>query len=727
MFYYAHSSMDNERGWQTLAEHLKKTAQIASEKSKIFGAEELAFLCGLLHDLGKYSKEFQLRLQGRDGRVDHSSAGAQKAVALFGKGIGTVLAYCIAGHHGGLLDYGTPASTEGTLYARLQAKVCDFCAYKEEIAIDSENMPSIPPVSPQKGEEGFTLSFFIRMLYSCLVDADFINTEEYMNGVIKPRGGHASIQELDAAWDSFLYGLKAAHQTRINVKRNEILQRCLHMAESAPALYSLTVPTGGGKTASSLAFALKHAQKNEMRRIIYVIPYTSIIEQNAAIFKRHLGEDNVLEHHSNFQFDKGTDENNQIANEKIRLASENWDISVVVTTNVQFFESLFASKSSKCRKLHNIAKSVIIFDEAQMIPTQFMRPCFLSISELVRNYGCTSVLCTATQPSVYESGILDMQPVEIMQNPGALYEDFKKVTVRDIGEVEDTSLTSQLNALKQVLCIVNTRRHAREIFKQLAGDCYHLSTLMCPAHRKEVLSQIRIRLNPQSQKPCRVVSTQLIEAGVDVDFPVVYRAMAGIDSIVQSAGRCNREGRLKEGILYVFRPSSKAAAIKGYLKKTAEISEMVFRKHNDPISLEAIDYYFKLLYDIEGLDALDRNHVLECFAGTRKAPFAFDFQTAENRFHLIDSEMYPVIIPYNEEAEGLITALPFSTSLKNMARKLQPYTVSVYKWEFEKLISNGAVRRIKDDFYILEDAELNYDSQTGLILPEDPKGEAIFI
>lgn len=726
MFYYAHSSSDNGKEWQTISEHLKKTAQIASEKSEAFGAEEFAFLCGLLHDLGKYSKEFQLRLQGRGGRVDHSSAGAQVAVALFGKGIGTLLAYCIVGHHGGLLDYGTAASTEGTLSARLQAKVCDFSAYKEEIIVDSEHMPSVPALGPQKGNEGFTLSFFIRMLYSCLVDADFINTEEYMNGVSKPRGGHASIQELDAAWNSFLSGLMAAGQTWINVKRNEILLRCLHMAESTPGLYSLTVPTGGGKTASSLAFALKHSQKNKMRRIIYVIPYTSIIEQNAAIFKRHLGEDNVLEHHSNFQFDKETDENNQIANEKIRLASENWDIPVVVTTNVQFFESLFANKSSKCRKLHSIAESVIIFDEAQMIPTQFLRPCFLSISELVSNYGCTAVLCTATQPSVYESGIMDTQPVEIMENPKKLYEDFKKVTVRDIGEVEDALLTSQLNALEQVLCIVNTRRHAREIFGQLAGDCYHLSTLMCPAHRKAALDEIRKRLNPQSTKPCRVVSTQLIEAGVDVDFPAVYRAMAGIDSIVQSAGRCNREGRLKEGILYVFRPLSKAAAIRGYLKRTAEISEMVFRKHHDPISLEAIDYYFKLLYDIEGLDALDRNHVLECFEGTRKTPFAFDFETAANRFHLIDSETYPVIIPYNGEAEELIRSLPFCKSLSAAARRLQPYTVSVYKWEFEKLISSGVVRRIKDDFFILEDAKLNYDSHTGLILPEDPKGEAIF-
>jgi len=568
-------------------------------------------------------------------------------VNLYGEALGKLLAYCIAGHHSGLSDYGTAASTEGTLFARLNKIIEDYSAYKNELNLVSAKTLLNLPIKPIDEYQGFTLAFFIKMIYSCLVDADFIDTESYMSDTLKPRGNNTSISQLNDVFNKFLSDM-TFNKTKINIKRKEILERCLSMAKSATGLYSLTVPTGGGKTYSSLAFALNHSISNNLKKIIYVIPYTSIIEQNAKVFKDALGDENVLEHHSNYQFDNKDFEDIQAINEKLKFASENWDIPIVVTTNVQFFESLFSNRSSKCRKIHNVAKSVIIFDEAQMLPIQFLKPCLLAVSELVKNYGSTAVLCTATQPSINELLPSSVKSIEIMDNPKQLYDDFKKVKAVKKGEMDDDTLAGEINRLEQVLCIVNTRKHAKEIYNKLKGNVFHLSTLMCPVHRQETLAEIRQRL--KDKQPCKVVSTQLIEAGVDIDFPVVYRSIAGIDSIVQSAGRCNREGRLPTGNVFVFKPVSEYAKIKGYLERTAKVADMVFRRYDDPISLDAIDYYFKMLFDVEGEQAIDKKDIIACFE-QKSSQLEFNFQTAAERFKLIESNTYSIVIPYNEAAE----------------------------------------------------------------------------
>lgn len=725
MKYYAHSSEDITKLWQTIEEHLKHTAKIAGDYASKFNAEEFGYVCGILHDLGKYSQKFQQKLQGAIIRVDHSTAGAQEAVNLYGKSLGKLLAYCIAGHHSGMMDYGTQASTEGTLYARLNnSKIEDYSAYKSETDLFfSKSLPKLP-INVIGNNQGFTLSFFIRMIYSCLVDADFIDTESYMSDILKPRGNNATIIQLNSIFNEFLANL-TSNTTKINIKRKEILERCLSMAQSNTGLYTLTVPTGGGKTYSSLAFALNHAKINNLERIIYVIPYTSIIEQNAKVFKNALGEKDVLEHHSNYQFDnfKLDSEEFQSVNEKLKLASENWDIPIVVTTNVQFFESLFSNRSSKCRRIHNMAKSVIIFDEAQMLPIEYLKPCLLAVSELVKNYCSTAVLCTATQPSINELLPPSVKPIEIMDNPRQLYEDFRKVSVVKKGELDDDTLAAELNKLEQVLCIVSTRKHAKEIFNRLKDNAFHLSTLMCPVHRQETLAEIKQRL--KDNKPCRVVSTQLIEAGVDVDFPVVYRSIAGIDSIVQSAGRCNREGKLEIGNVFVFKPISEYAKVKGYLERTATVAEMVFRKYEDPISLEAIDYYFKMLYDIEGEQALDKKSINDCFE-ERGNMLEFDFKTAAENFKLIQNNTYSIVIPYNEEAEKLINEAQFSPYPRSVARKLQPYTISIYEYEYKALLKNAVLKTINDSFIVLDNFKDNYNQSTGLIIPKDTYGEAIF-
>jgi len=723
MKYYAHSSENPDKAWQTIFEHLSETADRAGKMASKFKAREFAFACGMLHDLGKYSDAFQEKLHGKQLRVDHSTAGAKEALILYEEALGKLLAYCIAGHHSGLLNYGTAASTEGTLFARLKKDIEDYSSFKNELDLTTiKTLPALQIRPIDREHQGFTLSFFIRMIYSCLVDADFIDTETYMSQTLKPRGNAVSINQLNSEFNKFLSNL-SYESTKINSKRNDILERCLTVASNNTGFYTLTVPTGGGKTFSSLAFALNHANLHDLEKIIYVIPYTSIIEQNAKVFKDILGEENILEHHSNYQYDRTDSENIQAVNEKLRLASENWDMPIVVTTNVQFFESLFSNRSSKCRKIHNIAKSVIIFDEAQMLPLEYLKPCLLAVSELVQNYGSTAVLCTATQPSINDLLPKGIKPIEIMDNPKQLYKDFKKVRVEKKGELDDDTLAEELNKLEQVLCIVSTRKHAKEIFNELEGSAFHLSTLMCPVHRNNTLAEIRQRL--KDGLPCKVVSTQLIEAGVDVDFPAVYRSIAGIDSIVQSAGRCNREGRLVEGKVFVFKPVSEYSKVKGYLERTAKVADMVFRKYDDPISLEAIDYYFKMLYDLEGQETLDKKGVIECFE-ERSKQLEFDFQTAAERFKLIESNTYSIVIPYDDTAKKLINEAQFSPYPRSVARKLQPYTISIYEYEYKALLKNAVVKTVNDCFIILDNFNKHYDQSTGLIIPKNIYGEAIF-
>jgi CRISPR-associated endonuclease/helicase Cas3 len=447
------------------------------------------------------------------------------------------------------------------------------------------------PFKPEKNRSCFQFSFFVRMIYSCLVDADFLDTELFMD-VEKAswRHGYPSIEYMNEQLQSYLGELTShALPTPINSYRTDILKQCLAAASQQPGLFSLTVPTGGGKTLSSLAFALKHALQFGKKRVIYVIPYTNIIEQNAAVFRTILGADAVLEHHSSFEPDE--------EDRRSRLASENWDAPLVVTTNVQFFESLFASRSSRCRKIHRIATSVVVLDEAQMLPVPLLKPSLEVLRELALNYGTTIVLCTATQPALstsetFKDGLENVR--EIVNEPAALYHSFKRVQTVKLPLLHDEELAGRLNEYRQVLCIVNTRRHARRLYELLPdrAGCHHLSALMCPAHRTGVLNRVRTALG--SGDPCRLVSTQLVEAGVDIDFPVVYRSLSGVDSIAQAAGRCNREGKMADlGKMFVFTPE--AGLPPGYFRQSAETAKAVLRHHVDPLSPEAVHAYFEQL------------------------------------------------------------------------------------------------------------------------------------
>ncbi len=699
---------ENSEETHLLKEHLEETAKIARIFADKFDAGENAYIAGLLHDLGKYSHAFQERIKGSNIRVDHSTAGAQEAVKRF-DAMGKIIAYCIGGHHGGLPDWGSLSDTSitGTLRGKLHNdNIHSYDGYKNELTELDQLKNSQLKIKPTNGI-GFAISFYTRMLYSCLVDADFLNTEAFMSDNKIERGHNVQLkdllEELNKKISSF-----GNPTNPINTKRNEILNSCIDKAKYERGLFSLTVPTGGGKTFSSMAFALNHAKENKMDRIIYVIPYTSIIEQNAEEFRKVFGDDVVLEHHSNFDFDDNETEKYK----KLKLSSENWDIPIIVTTNVQFFESLYANKSSRCRKLHNIVNSVIIFDEAQMLPLNFLIPCVKAISELVTNYNCSAVLCTATQPALDNLFPEGMEVKEICNDTKELYNFFKRTSIIKRGPMDDDSLVKEINEHRQVLCIVDTRKHAFDLYSCLDGDdVFHLSTYMCPLNRRETIAEIKDRLD--KNLPCKVISTSLIEAGVDIDFPIVYRAMAGLDSIIQSAGRCNREGKLKDdegrsilGEVHVFESEVKLST------SFSDITKGIMRRFDDVASLDAILAYFEeVQYNLsnKGLDTKKIYNKIE----EHGDKLDFEFKQIADEFKIIDDNTYPIIIQYNEKAKKLIEKLRVEEFHSKTLRSLQPYTVNVYKKEYNNLLESGRLKLVANEFAVLAD-ENSYNNETGI-------------
>lgn len=709
----AHLSPDGQRV-QTIQEHLEGTARLAAEFAQPFNGESQANLAGLLHDIGKYSDDFQQHLKGGH-KVDHSTAGAQAAYALHQPEV----AFAVAGHHGGLPDGGgksDPADAP-TLLGRCKKTVPSCAGWQAEITLPSAHRPTFP-------KDGFSSSFYIRMLYSCLVDADYLDTEAFMNHTsLRPSMGDSldillkRLQNHVAPWWN--------PTTPINRKRCEILRRCFdHGQAASPGLFSLTVPTGGGKTVSSLAFALTHAAAHQKRRVIYVIPYTSIIDQTASIFTSILGENNVLEHHSGSEAISSDLDTNGSCSPKV-LATENWDAPIIVTTAVQFFESLFANRSSRCRKLHNLADSVVIFDEAQTLPIPFLRPCVAAIGQLVQHYGVTAVLCTATQPALKPllNQLVPEFPLrEIMENPPELYTFFRRTTLHQAGKLSEEDLASRLHDISQVLCVVNRRAAAQHLYNMLPHEgCYCLTTLLCPADRKRLLAEIRSRL--KTGAPCRVISTSLIEAGVDLDFPSVWREETGLDSILQAAGRCNREGKHspEESLVTVFRLADQP--VPSMIRPNVDAAQSIFRQFSDPAHPSAIEAYFSLFLALKGDDALDQKGILAGFHHDMEGR-VFPFATAAERFQLIESPAVTIYLTL-PESQPLLNTLQAGAGNRALYRRLGQYGITVYPQHLEALQTAGAVEAIDQDNWVLRDMSL-YDRNTGLTL-DIPTGQGWMI
>ncbi len=677
--------------------------QLAAQKAACFGGEQLAAIAGLLHDIGKYTDEFQKKINGTRLSVDHSSRGAILAVKYYGKA-GRLLAYGIAGHHTGLAN-GRDPGERCTLEERLKGQGLPALLdqWQNEIQLPAMSELGPPPIKPVRERQVFQLAFLARMLFSCLVDADFLDTEAFYQRIEpcpsrRPRQSIA-LSDLRAALDTHLAGFKA--NSPVNRIRADILIHLRRQAGHAPGLFSLTVPTGGGKTLASLAFALDHAVRHGLRRIIYVMPFTSIVEQNAAVFRKALGplgEQAVLEHHSAFSDDRSKARQ---AHDKLRLAMENWDAPIIVTTAVQFFESLYADRPSRCRKLHNIASSVIILDEAQTLPLKLLRPCVTVIDELALNYRCSLVLCTATQPALqapqFKGGLQGVR--ELAPNPPQLFEQLARVQVRQVGILSDTGLQQQMTSRDQVLCIVNNRRHARALYQSIADQegARHLTTLMCARHRSQVLAEVRQRL--REGLPCRLVATSLIEAGVDVDFPTVLRAEAGLDSIAQAAGRCNREGKraLEASEVLVFRTENPDWKAPDELQQFAQAAREVLRNiPGDPLVPEAITRYFQQLYWQKGEDQLG-TPLLALIESKRLE--GIPFEMLADKFRMIDSVQCPVIIPFDDIARDALKALEFAAGCGELARQLQPYIVQLPRQGYNALLQSGAIQPVAPDRY----------------------------
>lgn len=713
--YIAHKS--KEGTVQTLKMHLQGVSDLAAAFAAPFGAGEHAAFAGILHDAGKYSPAGQKRMQDPEhtAKVDHATAGAK--IALNRKD--PFAASAIVGHHGGMPDLGGKGSVEGdcTLQGRCKKELTgelDYSAYWQENSIDEK---SPIPEWLIKDQKAFARQFYTRMLFSCLVDADFLDTESFMNPTSLRKHSTVSMNEMLDRLQRYISPWLQRAGSLLNEKRNEILKECLEKGTGRPGLYTLTVPTGGGKTVSSLAFALTHAVAHGMSRIIYVVPYISIIEQNAAIFADILGEDNVLEHHSGVETDATNDQEEEQVQRRM-LATENWDSPIIVTTAVQFFESLFSNKPSKCRKLHNIANSVIIFDEAQMMPLDYLRPCVQAICELTRKYHVTAVLCTATQPSL-QPFIQEYLPgettQEICQNPDELKAFFRRVRFRDGGSLHLNQVAESLMMKDQVLCIVNTRKKAQELFHMLPDEgSYHLSTWMTPEHRSAKLKEIRERLT--GGEKCRVISTSLLEAGVDIDFPQVWREKAGLDSILQSAGRCNREGKKKAEESEVVLFSFPDGPPKGILpNKTA--ADIAMESATYPDEAAAIQTYFEQLYRMKGTNALDSHDILT------KCRYA-EFKTIADNFHLIENDTRTVYIPNGKNTDDL-QELRNGRINRALIRRLGRSSVNIYPWDWEMLRKSGAVFLIDDYSGILENTDY-YDDACGLN-PWTEGSEAYFL
>jgi len=725
--YFAHSldGGGDRSGWQRLRDHLLATSCLAAAFAEPFGCKGAAALAGLLHDLGKYTPEFQARLSGVPTPVDHSTGGADLVRKLVGAHeylVAHLIAHAIAGHHAGLPDTITLEERIREGYPTLDP------VWREELSWDTTGLVPNFKWGKTWDEKAFQLGFLGRMLFSCLVDADFKDTEQFYNAAAGTRADRdwptlpSLLPELVGRFDAYMADKQAgAPASALNDLRRGILDHLRQQAERQPGLFTLTVPTGGGKTLASLGFALDHARQHGLTRIIYAIPFTSIIDQTASIFEDVLGQEIILEHHSAIEEEKPRFWQQR---DKLRLAMEDWAAPIILTTNVQLFESLFANRPSRCRKLHHLANSVIILDEAQTLPLPLLKPCMAALDELARNYGTTIILCTATQPALdqqhFSAGTgLPLAGRELAPAPEELARQLRRVTLVKGGVLSDEDLVQTLADHPQALVIVNSRKHALALYRtaQEAGleGLVHLSTRQHGADRRALLAQVRKRL--EDKQPCRLIATSLVEAGVDLDFPRVWRAEAGLDQIAQAAGRCNREGKrpVEDSIVTIFAAPDNPPPHE--IAQFAAAYGRIADKHQDHFSPAALTDYFTEVYWSRG-EALDQHKILGHFK-LDAVGLNCDYATVAGDFRMIDSGMVPVIINTVEAQEILKQLAGENVSAGKVARQLQPYLVAVPPKARALLLANKHLRFEReqdygDQFAVLQTTSF-YDQECGLL------------
>ena len=742
---------DSSYETQALLDHLHGVAELAqSYAERITDYPELGeigYLLGLLHDLGKYQEGFQRYIRQQSGldptlsgwRTPHSPAGARYAYDL--KQVGgnqqllKILSLCIGAHHRGLYNAsewkGQVVDSSDTKRAVADlVKGLKLEASQLEELLHKASLDKVTKAWNKIEEEDYQL--LVRMLFSCLVDADFLDTERFMSPdkSLVRQSAKASLKQMRAQLEEYVSHFN--REGRINEARAAFLDQCRNHGRTAKRkIYSLTLPTGAGKTVSSMMWALEHAIAQGCERIIYVIPYTSIITQTAQTFRDIFGADQVLEHHSDVDVKERLDE----ALEYTKLMTENWDVPLVVTTNVQFFESLYAHRVSRCRKLHNICNSVVVFDEVQMFPPRLLNPILRVVESLHSAFRVEPLFCTATLP-VFDKDILSdskrighkffflEEPIqEVVPYDAKLFAPFDKVRYHwDPLKLSTEELAERLAQHESFLCIVNSRNDAARLYTALQAQeksgegLIHLSRRMCSAHIQERIEEIRRRL--KAGEPVRVVSTQLVEAGVDLDFPVVYRAMAGLDSVMQAAGRCNREGRMAEpGEVYIFSLTDGTNALGEMNWAQGALEDLLDRlAEQGAPQREEIECYYKAFYnDVVSFDNKKDKEVSKRLWGEdndRCEELRFDYETASEYFKYIEDQSTSIVVPYDKAGKAIIKKLQSNLPLTRQEyRQMNRLTVSLY--ENDCLTLEGSISVNDSGIAYLTDDKL-YSTETGI-------------
>lgn len=719
--YIAHIREDTEE-IQTVKEHNEHTAELCREYS-IPACRDFMYVIGLYHDIGKYQKSFQRRIRGENLHIEHSICGALAAREKYRGALGILMGYCIAGHHSGIPDGGFPNDTpdKSTLQGRLQRKTENFSAYRNELAeteVDEKAFQKFMLRDCSRNLELFLdkFAFLTRYCFSCLTDADSVDTETFCH-LVRPRSMKADfkacLEKIEEKLNSFVC------KTDLQKTRASLQQQVFQKSDQDAEVYLMNMPTGSGKTLTSMKFALERALRGGKKRIIYIIPYNSIIDQTAEIFEELFqGCGEILRHQSTFSYEDSDKDDSEDYRRAVKRATENWDAPLIITTAVQFFESVYSNRRGKLRKLHNLADSILIFDEAHLMPQDYLQPCLRAIAYITRYLNSEAVFLTATMPDY--SGLMkqytfaDSKVLNLVQ-PSSLFEPFQKCSYQFIGERTGEQLLEMARESPSSLIIVNKRRTARELYQNCPGEKYHLSTYMAACDRRRIIHTIRERIQDLErdfpggrqvppERRILIISTSLIEAGVDLDVHTVFRELSGLDSILQAGGRCNREGLRRDAATFVFEYADKNKTAGS--DERANITRELFRKYPQISCPESISEYYERLFFLKKED-IQKNMITHDCCDVSSIPF----KTYSESFELIDSKTVSVVVPRDEHSRQLIDSLPFSGQAA--VRKLQNYVCSVYRWELEDLIRQHAVKDFDTGIYCLMNPDY-YDTETGI-------------
>ncbi|MDO4330467.1 MAG: CRISPR-associated helicase Cas3' [Lachnospiraceae bacterium] len=724
VIYKAHVN-ENTGKIQTVKEHSENTADLCRQFA-IPALADVMYAIGLLHDIGKFQESFQRRIDGAMIRVEHSTCGALAAKERYPDPIGLMMEYCIAGHHSGIPDGGNKSDKlnldSSTLYGRLNRKFEDFSIYQNELKLPEINQKSMLTFLTQDCGRNVELlvdkfAFLTRYAFSCLVDADSIDTARFCsNEEVKPLAADfcACLQKVDTKLKSFNC------TTSLQKTRAVLQQQVFRKADVNGEIFLMNMPTGSGKTLCSVKYTLERAIRTGKKRIIYVIPYNSIIDQTVRVFEELFGQDaEILRHQSTFSYEDETDYTEDYR-KAARHGAENWDVaSIIVTTAVQFFESVYSNKRGKLRKLHNMADSILIFDEAHLMPQDYLQPCLRAIAYITRYLNSEAVFLTATMPDfsklLRQYALENSKIVELIDDTSG-FSEFQKCRYRSLGQLSTETLLEMAADAPSSLIIVNKKKSAKRLFEQCRGKKYHLTTSMTTYDRERVIREIHTELKqlekdfpnyesvPEDRR-ITIMSTSLIEAGVDLDVFTVFRELSGLDSILQAGGRCNREGKRSEAEVCVFEFSDENKTSQD-MKSNITIS--ILDRYKDISCQQSIKEYYDRLFFIKK-DAIERNTITQNCHDI----FGIPFHKYAQDFELIDSKTISLVVPRDQRSQEMVDSLKYTGGGVGIARRLQKYTCSIYQQELDDLIR----QHVADDFgtgiWCLTNPDY-YDKNTGI-------------